>query len=220
MADFIPQSNDGFRNWVISFAGGIAADPPRYMMTVAEAAHLSKVVNDFLAAYQVAIDPETRTKGTIAAKDDALHIAKSLCRQYAKLIKDNAGIADSDKVNIGVRPINPTRRRIGRPHTQPLLNIVDNNSGVQTLRYADFTTPDSSAKPYGVTHIHLFRVISEQKNAPHSEARFVGSYTRSPIRVKYTEADDRKVATYYAQWASPQGEAGPLSLPVSKTIAA
>src|SRR5687767_5786393 len=44
---------------------------------------------------------------------------ESLCRQYAMFIKDNAGITDGDKVNIGVRPENPNREPIECPQTSP-----------------------------------------------------------------------------------------------------
>jgi hypothetical protein len=136
------------------------------------------------------------------------------------LIKDNAGIADGDKINIGVRPVNPDRTPIECPQTAPLLNILGNTPGVQELRYADTTTPDSRAKPFGASELQLFLVKGTVENAPLADADFIGKFTRNPIEVEFEPEDDGKIATYYGRWASVRGEVGPWSLPVSMRIAA
>jgi hypothetical protein len=222
MADtsYIPAKDADFRNWATVFASSLSANPALFMMTPAEAAGVQDAVDNFVAAYQIAITPETRTKQTIIDKDDARSICESLCRQYAILIKENAGITDGDKVNAGVRPVNPDREPIFCPTTPPLLNILGNLPGTQTLRFSDSTTPDSKAKPFGASELQLFLAIGTEEPAPISSAQFYGKFTRNPIEVDFTEADDKKTATYYARWASQRGEVGPWSLPVTMTIAA
>jgi hypothetical protein len=41
-------------------------------------------------------------------------------------IKENTGITDQDKIDIGVRPINPDREPIDCPTTPPLINVLGN----------------------------------------------------------------------------------------------
>jgi hypothetical protein len=77
------------------------------------------------------------------------------------LVKDNTGINDADKVNIGVRPINPDREPIECPQTSPLISILGNTPGSQTLRYADTTTPDSRAKPFGASEPQLLVAVAD-----------------------------------------------------------
>ena len=177
-------------------------------------------MDEFVAALLVATTETTRTKPNIIAKDDAREIAETLIRQYAGLIKDNSGISDEDKVAIGVRPINPNREQIDCPQTQPLMNIISSTQGLQELRYADSTTPDSRAKPFGASELQLFRAISTTENAPLADAKFYAKFTKNPVVVTFDEADDGKVATYYARWAGPRGDVGPWSVPVSMRIAA
>ena len=219
MPDYMPAEDAQFSLWAQAFANGISADAAKYMMTPAEAASVQDVVDSFVEALLVATTEATRTKGTVAAKDDARSICESLCRQYAMFIKENTGITDQDKIDIGVRPINPNREPIDCPTTPPLLNILGNLPGTQTIRYADTTTPDSRAKPFGASELQLFLAIADDE-APLSAAQFYGKFTRNPIEVEFDETADKKVATYYARWASVRGDVGPWSLPVTMTIAA
>ena len=218
--DYIPAEDAEFSLWAQAFANGISSNFSAYMLTSAQAASIQSVVDEFVEALLVANTESTRTKPTIIAKDDAREICETLCRQYAILIKDNTGIADEDKAAIGVRPINPNRQPVECPDTAPLLNIIGSTQGVQSLRYADSATPDSRAKPFGASELQLFRVIGTVENAPLADAAFYAKVTRNPVTVQFDEADDGKIVTYYARWASPRGEVGPWSVPVSMRIAA
>lgn len=221
MSDYIPQTDDGFRTWGTNFATNISANPAQFMLTPAQAASIQSVVDDYVAKLEIADNELTRTKTTIADKDDAKSIAVNLCREYAIDIKNNEGIPDGDKLAVGVRPINPNREPIDPPATAPIVNVLGNVANTQTLRYADFLTPDSPAKPFGATSIQMFLGITEGETpATLAESKFLGAFTRNPITVDFTEDQDGKLATYYARWANAKGEVGPWSSPVSYRIAA
>lgn len=218
--DYIPRNDEMFRSFAENFASTISADPGTYMLTSAQAASIQGVVNIFVDKLTIASTENTRTKNTIADKDDARSIAESMIRQYALDIKFNEGVTDGDKLAIGVRPINPDREPIEPPTTQPLLNVLGNLPGVQNLRYADSNTPDSKSKPFGVSELQLFRGIGMVENMPLAQCQFYGKFTRNPIDVVFDEADDGKIAVYYARWATARGGVGPWSVPVSFRIAA
>lgn len=218
--DYVPREDDAFRTWAENFATNISANPATYMLTAAQAASIQGVVDDFVAKLAIASNEATRTKTTVADKDDARSIAENMCRQYAIDIKNNEGITDGDKLAIGVRPINPDREPIDPPTTQPLLNVLGNLPGIQTLRYSDSNTPDSSAKPFGVTELQLFLGITDNGEATLEQSEFFGKFTRNPIDVPFDETLDGKMATYRGRWATAKGETGPFSVPVSFRIAA
>ena len=121
---YIPAEDSLALTWMQFFSAGIAANPALYGVSVADATAIGNAVNDFDATYQVAMDPATRTKVTVAAKDDARTSAEQICRQFATLIKYNAGISDPDKIAIGVRPVNTDRNPIEVPETSPLSRIA------------------------------------------------------------------------------------------------
>lgn len=221
MADpYIPAEDADALAWMTAFSGGISANPALFMLTAADAAAISAPVAAFNAAWFAANDPETKTKAQVNIKNQTRNSAESICRQYAIGIKNNAAILDSDKINIGVRPINESREPIFCPQTSPLINVVGATPGAQTLRYADSSTPDSPAKPFGVTELQLFRGVGTTSDLPLAQCQFYGKFSRNPIDVMFDEADDGKIATYYGRWATARGGVGPWSVPISFRIAA
>jgi len=203
-----------------TFAAGITANPGVYQLSAADGLTIQTAVNAFAAAYDVAIAPATRTPVSVNIKDNARNSAEQVCRQYAALIKFNAGITDADKIAIGVRPVNTSREPINVPDSSPLLNVIGATPGAQTVRFADSNTPDSGAKPFGAAQLQLFVAITPAAVDDPAAAQFHGGFTRNPIGVGFDADDDGKVATYFARWASLKGEVGPWSLPVSMRIAA
>lgn len=218
--DYIPSEDGAALVWMQNFRDNINSDPPRFGLTPSDAAAITVVVDDYETKRALAVNEQTRTKLTIADKVDARAVAEQLCRQYAIQIKNAAGVTDGDKLIVGVRPINTNRENIEPPTTFPLLSILGNTPGCQTMRYSDSDTPDSAAKPFGATGMQLYLAVGETESAPLADAAFHGMYTRNPIAVEFSEPDDGKIATYYARWMSAKGETGPWSLPISMRIAA
>jgi hypothetical protein len=190
------------------------------MRTLPGSTTISNAANSFKNALTVTSDPATRTATTIAVKDDTRATAEALCRQYAINIKFNAGISDSNKIAIGVRPVNPNRSPINVPASSPLLNVVGATPGSQTVRYADTSTPDSGKKPFGAVQLQLFVAIGTTPTNDETTAQLYGQFTKNPVGVAFDPADDGKVATYFGRWVSRKGDVGPWSLPVSMRIAA
>ena len=219
-SSYIPATEANALDWMETFADGIAADPAKYGVSVADATAISSAVQDFADARAISIDPVTHSPVNVAAKDDARTSAEQICRQFASLIKYNAGISDPDKIAIGVRPVNTDRNPIEVPETSPLVNIIGATPGAQTVRYADTNTPDSGAKPFGATCLQLFVAIAEDAVDDPDLASFHGSFTKNPVAVGFDAGDDGKMATYFARWASRRGDVGPWSLPVAMRIAA
>ena len=131
-----------------------------------------------------------------------------------------AGISDDDKIAIGVRPVNTSREPIPVPASSPLLNVLGATPGSQTVRYSDSSTPDSPAKPFGAPMLQLFVAIENEATTDENEAKFYGVFTKNPVAVGFDEADDGKVATFFARWGGKRNEFGQWSVPVSMTIAA
>jgi len=100
------------------------------------------------------------------------------------------------------------------------VNAIAATPGSHTLRFADSLTPDSRGKPFGASDILLFCCVAEEDVNDPSLAKFVGKFTKNPISVEFTAAQNGLQATYFARWSSRRGDVGPWSLPVSMAIAA
>lgn len=225
---WIPRADGAFRTFAENFCRGIAADPPRYMMTTAEAESLMQWLDAFNAAYTIAAEPATRTQGTIANKDDARSILRNGIRNYAAFIRPNLGITDGDKLLIGVRPRNVSHHKRTCPGTGPLLQFICSAPGIDELRYHHANTPTSKAKPYGAARLELWVAYSGpgEPTPTVADARLIGSFSKSRMLVKQ---DLDKLAqglkpTYFARWAGHNDHGGEnvsaWSLPCNMSIAA
>ena len=219
-SDWIPVSDAEALAFMQNFASQISAAPATWGLVAADATAIDNAVDPFASSYAVAVSPSTRTPVTINTKDQSRASAEAVVRSYAAQIRVNNGVSDSNKIAIGIRPVNHTRTPVPPPATSPLMNIVVNTPGVQTLRYADSATPDSAAKPPGAIALQLFCAVGAAPVTDPAAAGFRGAYTKNPVSVPFDAADDGKVATYFARWATRTGEVGPWSLPVSMRIAA
>lgn len=218
--DYIPASDALALAWMQTFASGIQSSPATYQLTAGDAAGITSAVDLFAAAYADAIDPAERSPVNIAVKDEMRNNAAQLCRQFATLIKFNAGISNPDKIAIGVRPVNPNRIPIVCPTTSPVLNVVAATFGAQTLRFADSLTPTKPAKPFGATELQLFVTVAAEAASDPDDALFYGKFTKNPVSVGYGSADNGKQATYFARWAGRKGDVSNWSSPVTLAIAA
>jgi hypothetical protein len=217
---YLPRQDAQALAWMQHFAGGIAADPARYLLGPADAAAIRDVVDAFGEAMARSSDPATRTRPSVLAKDQARVAAEQLCALYYSLIKPSAAVSDPDKIAIGVRPLNRTRTPIRCPITAPALGIVAATPGRHTLRYRD-SLGGGGGKPFGATHLQLFVAVGAAAPAGGpADARWAGQYTRNPITVAFDPADDGRRATYYGRWIARRGDVGPWSAPVGMRIAA
>lgn len=216
----IPPRDAEALAWMEIFAAGIAADPGRFQLTAGDAGAISAAVAAFAAGLSEAQNPELRTPVVVATKEELRASAEAMCRQFAILIKYNAGIANPDKIAIGVRPVNTSRSPVNVPESSPALTIIGATPGAHTLRYADTNTPTSAAKPFGAAQIQIYVAVADESVTEVEAAAFRAAHSRNPISVEFGSADDGKMATYFARWSNLRGDTGPWSVPVSLRIAA
>jgi hypothetical protein len=217
---FIPNRDTDALAFCQTFSNALTADPGKYNVTSADALMIAGTVTAFQSALAVVTNPATKTEVAVTVKDEARAACEEVIRLFAAQIKVNAGISDSDKQAIGIKPPTTTRTPIPAPATMPLLSFLGTTpDGSQTLRYSDSSTPDSRARPYGYQSVQLFRVIAAEQADDPANAQFYGAFTRNPIAVAFRSSDNGKWCTYFARWANTKGEAGPWSNPLSVPIA-
>ncbi len=225
MADtFIPSRDAEALAFFQTFSNGLSASPGTYDISAADAAMLAGLVTTFQTKLAVTTNPATKTEVAVTIKDEARAACEEVVRLFAAQIKPNEGISAADKQAIGVRPPNVIRTPIPPPETMPLLSFLGTTpDGTMTLRYSDSSTPDSRARPYGYQSLQLFRVISDDPAESPAGAMFYGAFTRNPMTVAFTTADNGKWCTFFARWANTKGEVGPwssaLAIPIATTVA-
>lgn len=217
--DYIPNSDDGFRNWLQNFSNLIQQDAARYGLQPPDAAVISGMYTDFDTVFALVQSPATRTPGLVLQKDAIKASSKASCRVYAQQIKANAGVSDQDKLQLGLHINDTTKTPVPVPSSAPIMMITGSFSGEHILRYADETTPASRRKPAGVQFIEVYMTIATGADPVQSHSTSIGLYGRQPITVSQDQADAGKTATYFGRWVNTRGEKGPWSLPVAMQIA-
>lgn len=223
---WIPRADGAFRKFAGNFCKNISDHPAGYMMTAAEAAWLMRLFDEFDAAYKAAVEPITRTRSTIANKDDARSILQNSIESYGAFIRINKGITDGEKLAIGVRPRNVSHRERKCPNTAPLLNYIGSTPGMDELRYHDANTPTSKAKPYGAERLMLWGAytLPGEPRPKREDARPIGTFTKSKMIVPQDPQRDIRLGaagpgtglpTYWAQWLGHDGGTSPWSLALS-----
>jgi hypothetical protein len=227
MADFLPKSDPGLRDWTQNFSKLIAAHPGAYGLTPSDAAALAGVVGSFAEALRLATDRTTRTMGAVAGKNSARAAMLDTVRYYARVIKTNRGVTNEEKVLLGLNIPDAKSAAVPAPTTAPVCSIVGAIACQHTLRFADVASLTRRAKPPGVIGLELhYFVAPRNETAPASPdaapeaTRFYGLITRQPFVVTLEPADVGLTATYYARWITATGLTGPWSSPIRMTIAA
>ncbi len=218
---YMPQSDVGFRNWVMNFSRLVGENPHRYGLTPADAQIITNHYQTYDAAFTAVQAPNTRTTPAIAHKDAVKASAMASLRIYAGLIRANMGVDNQDRRDLGLGLENTSRARIPAPRSAPILSILCSFPGSHQLRFCDENTPASRRKPAGVTQLWVAMAVTDanrpRPNDPES-AKIIGAFTKQPFSVEHDPKDNCRMATYFGRWATATGLLGPWSLPVSMGI--
>jgi len=221
-SDYLPKTEGGLRDWTANFSALITANPSTYGLMASDATAIAALVNAYAAALTVAVDPATKNKGTVAAKDSAKAAMLAVVRRYAQVIKLNDGVTNQEKLDLGLNISDSSRTPVPAPTTYPICTILGATPLQHTLRFADASTPAKRAKPEGAIGLELYYFVGP--NPPASPdggpAEFYGVVTRQPYAIDHGDADVGKLATYWARWITRTGLTGPWSGPTGMTVAA
>jgi len=218
--DYMGDTDNAKRAWMENFVAKLTASGSVYMVQPADVTAISAAVSSFVSALTVVQQPDGKTPGNTASKNNARAAAVAICRQYARLIKWNAGIDDQSKIDAGIKPPHFAPEPRPCPLSAPVLSIVAATNGAQTLTYSDSLDPNARRKPEGAEGIVLFRAIAPEAVSDIEEAKFYRMYTTTPMPVFFESSDRAKIATYFARWVGRRGDMSTPSAPVSMAIAA
>jgi hypothetical protein len=217
---FIPNPDSDFNFWLQNFAGKISANPAAYGLKPADGTEIAAVQAAFLAAYQTASAPATRTVPAIRERDSTRSAAVAVARRLAGEIRTNPALTLEQKLNLGLRVRKAQLTRTPTPTVHPVLQITGVDFMSHQVRATTEDSPSSPARPHGVASLLVVRTIADAPASDPEEASFLTIATRTTFTSRFETADGGKFATYFARWANGKGELGPWSKPVSMRIAA
>lgn len=203
---YIPNPDSQFDSWLANFASVLAGSPGTYFLTAGDAAAVTAAQASWATAY-AASQGATRGPATISAKDTARVTATQIVRPYAVGISLNPGIANSDKVAIGVTVRSTVPTPVPAPTTQPDVLLESAAPGVANLRFRDHSTPSQKSKPFGVLAMQVWVNFGTVPATDPSQCKFVQNVTKTPFQLD-TTGNAGKVCTVFGRWATRSGPAG------------
>lgn len=218
--DYIPSRDSELDDWLLNFKSLIVANPTTYGLVTADGTALNNSYNLWHDAFITATNPTTRTKATVATKNEQKALVLGVFRGYAATIRVNKAVTDELKIGLGLHIADTSPTPVPVPSTYPVLTISGMGQGLQDLRAADQATPSKRAKPAGAAGLLLFRAVGTAPVSEPGAATFLSFVSKAAYRSTFTSADNGKVATYFARWTNAKGEVGPWSPPASMPIAA
>ncbi len=221
--DFLPARDEDFNAWAVNFSALVAAAPVAYGLLAADATALAGLVTAFTAALTAATNPGTRTAVTVASKETARVALSADIRSLVRRIQAVATVTAAQKTALGISVIQGIYSLVPAPATSPLLNIVAVTPRQHAIRVVDETTPTRRARPFNAAGAEVYAFIGAAGVTPPADLEhweFKGMATRSDYIVQYNADDAGKQATIVTRWYNRRGQTGPVSNPISGTIAA
>lgn len=215
-SSWLPNKLGVLNTFATNFSTLITASPAKYGLLAADATAIAAAVAAYTAAYTAATTDNTRTKVTVATLATQRAALSVLMRSYGRVIRANAGVADNDKIALGLVVPSYQPSPVPAPSTMPILGIIGSTPGEITLSYRDQnSTPKSRAKPAGVAWLELRASVSTSVVSDPATLEAAGTYTVTPF-VLTTAAGDKGKTTYIAaRWVNRKGQCGPWSAIIS-----
>jgi hypothetical protein len=211
--DYIPRPDDRFLQWAQNMRNLLSASPQSFGVTIAQASHYADLFEVFAEKYRVAIEPTTRTKPSVAAKNEARRELERESRSLAQLIQATRHVTDAQKSELGLTVRDRVQTPIGRPDEPPivLVDLLRGSTVRLSLRGRGMT---QRGKPDGVAGAVVFSFIGDEPPASLDDWKLEGQTTRTDMDITFgRDGNIERGAQVWltACWYNPRGMWGPVA---------
>lgn len=227
MGPYIPTTDAACDAWAQNFATLITANPTLYGLAAADASVIQAAVDTFHDAYLLAglsgtppktpLSPGTRTPVSVAAKDSAKAAMLPIVRFYAINIRNNLGVTNPDKTDLGLTIVKTTPTPIPAPVTYPLLSLVATNVSGATINMRDSGTPSVKRKPFGAVAAEVWFKTGATPPVDPTTGTYAGDFTKSPLVLFTDPSLAGETVWAFARWKTRTGLVGAFSSVLSFT---
>jgi len=222
-SDYLPAGDEAFNSWSGNFSGLVSATPTAYGLVAADATSLAALHSSYATALEIALEPTTRTPVTVATKDTARAALVADIRSLARRIQACPTVTVAQKTALELTIVDHVHSPTPPPATKPVASMVELDGRAHLIRLVDEATPTRRARPLGTAGAEVYSFVAQNGETPPGDLeqwRHEGLATRSEFTVNYEQSDIGKLAHIRAQWINRKGQKGPVSDPITGTVAA
>jgi hypothetical protein len=216
---FPPRKDADLFAFTPIFSAKITAAPTDYGLTAADATAFASLSTAWVNAYNLAADPDTRTKSTVAAKDQARTNVLASLRSLGKRIQATPTVTDAQKESLGL-PVHDTKPSpVPPPAVAPILTVVSAVGNTVRLRLEDATAPSRRGKPANVAGAAVFSFVGDEPPADLAAWSFEGNTSRTTFDVVFPASVAPGALVWFcACWFNPRLANGPVCAGLSTHI--
>jgi len=216
---YIPSREAELLGWSTNFDSKINADPTIYGLTIEQAGEYNTLHNAYRTAYQVAIEPDTRTQSTIIAKNDAKKALIQKARELAQIVQKYPGTTNVMRSDLGITVPDDEPTPVPVPEDPPAVEIKSRYGKTATLRMHDVNNSTKRGKPPYVTGASVFSFVGEEAPDDLGQWKFEGNTGKTEVEVTFPPMVPGGSKVWFtAFWFNSRKESGPASAPVSARL--
>lgn len=166
---FQPSREADLLAWSVNFSAKITATPTAYGLTSIQAGGYAALHTAFANAYATATNPNTNSKQSTAAKDQAkatLLTARNGAKELVRVVQAFPTITNAQRVELGLRIPDASPTPIPPPTSVPEFSIVSTMGRTVRVRLRDIDNPDRRGKPVGVVGATVLLFVGETPTSP------------------------------------------------------
>ena len=220
---FLPRKDATLASWSGNFSTLITATPTAFGLLAGDATALATLQAAFVAKLGIASTPNTRTPTSIMAKDTARAQLRADIQALVKRIQATLSVTAEQKTALAITVPDHVRTPVTPPTTKPVLALSAIESRGLRIRLTDELTPTRRAKPSGVAGAEVYTFAAAAGVTPPGDMTawsYQGLARKADYQVSFDIADVGKTAYVRAVWTNTRSEDGPVSEPITATIAA
>ena len=201
-----------------AFSAKITATPTAFGLVAAQATAYSTLNGLFNTAYLAAIDPITRTKGKVAAKNQTKVNLKAMASELAKIIQATPTVTDEQKIELGLNVrAHPTPNP--PPSVRPAVSVIAVNGRAVTVNITDAAVPSKRGKPAGCLGANIYSFAGTTYPVDPTAWSFEGTSTKRQVTVQFADSVAGGSQVWImATWFNRTTQSGPPSVPVSTFV--
>jgi hypothetical protein len=201
-----------------AFGTKITATPTAYGLIAAQATAYAALNTLYATSYLAAIDPVTRTKAKVAAKNQAKVNLKVMASDLAKIISGTPTVTNQQKIELGLS-VRAVPQPIPAPSARPGIDLISVVTRTVKVHIHDSASSTKRGKPAGVLGANVYSYVGTAFPTDPTAWAFEGATTKNTFDVVFpgTVATGAQV-WICATWYNRKAQTGPVSLPLATNL--
>ena len=213
-----PDTNAGLLAWMSNMSTILTASGLQYGISVPQSTALANLVSIYGASLSLAQDPSTKTRTTVAAKNQAVVNLKSYAKLLISVIEGQFAVTNAMKISLGLK-LRAIPTPIPAPGMAPALDVVSVVGWTVRIKLHDTNPSSKRGRPPFTAGANVFSFVGITPPPEVSAWKFEGSASRTVMDVIFspTIAPGSRVFLC-ARWFNPRSQSGPLCSPVATNL--